>query len=261
MADHRTATSRSRLSNIALPLLGGVGLIAFWWLATVVFHIDSFILPSPLDVLRAFLRLPGYLLNQALVTMEEALIGFGIAAAGGLLVAILLATSKLVSRAMFPMLVALNAIPKLAVAPLLLIWLGFGWSPKVIMVIMISFFPIVVAAMAGLTATPADLGELAASLSASRWATFVKVRIPWALPQIFVGLKVAISLAVIGAVVSEFSGADKGLGFAVVASGQSSDTPLAFAAIVLLSLVSIGLFYLLVGLERLLLPWVRETSA
>ena len=128
-------------------------------------------------------------------------------------------------------------------APLLVVWLGFGSVPKISMVVLISFFPIVVAAMSGLTSTPVELTELARSLSASRSQTFVKLRIPWALPQIFVGLKVAVTLAVVGAVVGEFAGGDQGLGYVIVASGASADTSLAFAAMTLLSAMSVILFY------------------
>jgi NitT/TauT family transport system permease protein len=168
---------------------------------------------------------------------------------------------KAVERATFPLLVALNSIPKVAVAPLLVVWLGYGPKPKIVLVVLICFFPIVVSTVAGLTSTPADLGELARSLSASWWQGYVKVRLPWALPQVFVGLKLGISLAVIGAVVAEISSPNQGLGAVIVLSGSSLDTPLAFAAIVLLALLSIVLFYLIVALERLLLPWARAISA
>jgi NitT/TauT family transport system permease protein len=187
--------------------------------------------------------------------------GFLIATVIGLPLAALLTSSRLVQRAFMPLMVAANAIPKVAVAPLLIVWLGFDQLPKVVMVIVICFFPILVSAMSGLSTTPADLAELARSMSASRWRTYVKIRVPWALPQIFTGLKVAITLSVIGAVVGELSGGDQGLGSVIAQSGASADTPTAFAAIALLAVLGIGLFYLVVLAEYLLLPWVRETSA
>jgi NitT/TauT family transport system permease protein len=237
-----------------------IALVSVWWLITLVFHIRSFFLPAPPDIVKAFLRLPGYLIVQTKVTLVETLAGFTIAVVLGLALALILVSSPLIERAILPLLVAGNAIPKLAVAPLLVVWMGFGQAPKIVMVLLTCIFPIIVSTSAGLSSTPADLGELATSLRASRWHTFVKVRLPWALPQIFVGLKVAITLAVIGAVVGEFSAASEGLGYVVVASGQQADTPLAFAAIALLALISIVLFYIVVAAERLLLPWVRETS-
>jgi NitT/TauT family transport system permease protein len=151
--------------------------------------------------------------------------------------------------------VALNAIPKIAIAPLLVIWMGFGQGPKVAMVVLICFFPIVISTATGLKSTPAEFVDLARSLAASQLQQFVKVRFPASLPYVFVGLKVAITLAVIGSVVGEFVGATEGLGYVIVASGQNANTSLAFAAIVLLSLLSIVLFYALVLAERLLVPW------
>jgi NitT/TauT family transport system permease protein len=159
-----------------------------------------------------------------------------------------------------PVLAAVNAVPKVALAPLLLVWLGFGDSPKIVMVILVSFFPVVVSTMAGLTSAPADLRELARSLSASWWQTFVKVRLSWALPQMFVGLKVATPLAIIGAVIGEVVNPDHGLGSVIVGSGSSSDTPQAFAALVLLALMGVILFYLMAGIERLLVPWAGAIS-
>ena len=250
-----------RFSPIGLPILSAAVVVAVWWLVTIVFSIRPFFLPAPPDVVNAFMELPEYLLQETWVTLADTLIGFGLAIVSGLLIAVAISASSLVYRATMPLLVAANSIPKVALAPLLLLWMGFGQVPRVVMVLLISFFPIVVAATAGLTATPADLSELARSLSASRWQQFRKVRFPWALPQVFIGLKVGISLAVIGAVVSELSGGGKGLGFVILQSGTSADTALAFAAIALLALVSIGLFYLVVALERLLLPWAREITA
>ncbi len=256
-----TTLNWGRLSHVGLPLAGAVVAISLWWLATIVFDIRSFFLPSPPDIVKAFVVFPAYLLEQAWVTMTEVLIGFGIAIVGGIVIAVILSASKLIQQATLPLLVAVNAIPKLALAPLLLLWIGFGTLPKIILVVLISFFPIVVAAMTGLASTPSELGELSRSLSASWWQSFVKVRLPWALPQMFIGLKVAVSLAVIGAVVAEFSGGtNQGLGFVIIASGSSADTPLAFAAISLLGLMSMALFYLIVLIEWLLLPWARETT-
>jgi NitT/TauT family transport system permease protein len=258
MPDERVA---SRWAGLALPLAGAAVAIGLWWGATALFGIRAFFLPAPPDVVASFREQPEYLLREAWATLKETVIGFGIAVGAGMLIAILLTVSRPVEKATMPLLVALNSIPKVALAPLLIVWLGFGPAPKIVMIVLISFFPIVVAAAAGLMSTPADLGELAESLSASWWQAYLKVRLPWALPQVFVGLKLGISLAVIGAVVAEIASPNGGLGSVVVLSGASLDTPLAFAAIALLAILSIVLFYLVVGLERLLLPWARAISA
>jgi NitT/TauT family transport system permease protein len=253
---------RSRLwTNVVLPVLGVVIAIGLWWLLTVAFDIDPFYLPSPPDVVDSFLGTPEFLLRETWTTLQRVLIGFAIAVAAGLLIAVTLAASRTVERMTMPVLAAVNAVPKVALAPLLLVWMGFGNAPKIVMVILVSFFPVVVSTMAGLTSTPADLRELARSLSASWWQTFVKVRLSWALPQMFVGLKVATPLAIIGAVIGEVVNPDHGLGSVIVGSGSSSDTPLAFAALVLLALMGVILFYLMAGIERLLVPWARAISS
>lgn len=251
---------RSRPAQAVLPVLVIAAAIGVWWLAALFLGVPDSLLPSPGDVGYAFVEAPDYLLDQAVITMVETLIGYLIATVAGLTLAIAIASSETFGRAVMPLLVALHAIPKVALAPLLIVWLGFGPQPKVAMVALISFFPIMLPAVAGLNATPADLGELATSLSATRWQTFIKIRFPWALPQIFTGLKVGITLAVTGAVVAEIFNPDSGLGAALVTSGASADTARAFAAITLLAVLSTALFSTLAGLERLLLRWARETS-
>jgi len=248
-------------SNAVLPALGVIVAIGLWWLACVVFHLDPFFVPSPADVVEKFLKIPRYLLDQTWVTVQRVLIGFAIAVTAGLVIAVLLAASRTVERMTMPILAAVNAIPKVAIAPLLLVWLGFGDQPKIVMVVLVSFFPVIVSTMAGLSATPVDLRELARSLRASWWQTFVKVRLIWALPQVFVGLKVATPLAIIGAVIGEVVNPDHGLGSVIALSGQSSDTPLAFAALVLLAVLGVVMFYLVAGVERLLVPWARSLSS
>ncbi|MEV6349466.1 ABC transporter permease [Actinoplanes sp. NPDC051851] len=243
-----------------LPVLGPGVAVGVWWAVTVVFGIREFFLPGPGDIVAAFRAQPGYLLREAGTTLVETVVGFGVAAAGGLVLAVVLTAWRGLERAAMPVLVALNAVPKVAVAPLLVVWLGFGMRPKIVLVVLICFFPILVSAMAGLTSTPAELGELSRSLSASVRDTYLKIRLPWALPQVFVGLRVAVSLAVIGAVVAEISNPGAGLGAVIVQSGMSFDTPLAFAAIVLLAILSTGLFYLVVAVERALVPWARAIT-
>jgi NitT/TauT family transport system permease protein len=251
---------RNRAAMILLPLIGAVGAIALWWGVTKVFHIRTFFLPAPPDIVQSFRDQRSYLLQESWQTLKEMLLGFLIATVAGLVIAIALAASRTIQRLTLPLFVALNAVPKVSVAPLLVVWLGFGSEPKIVMVALISFFPIVVSTMAGLTSTPTDLGELSRSLSASWGQTYLKFRLPWALPQIFTGLKVGITLAVIGAVVSEIASPQHGLGAVILLSGQNLDTSLAFAAITLLALISVALFYLVVGVERLLLPWAKEIA-
>lgn len=255
------AVRPSRASAIGLPLAGAVVAIGVWWLSVIVFDIRSFFLPTPAQIVDRFLQQPQYLLEEAGTTVMETVVGYLIAVVAGLTVAILLAASQTVERATLPLLVALNSIPKVALAPLLLVWLGYGVKPKIVLAVLICFFPLVVAAMSGLTSTPTDLRELSRSLSSTWRQSFLKVRLPWALPQIFVGLKVAMSLAPIGAVVGEINNPDRGLGAVIVASGASADTALAFAAVALLALMSVTLYYLVVAVERIVLPWAKEIAS
>jgi NitT/TauT family transport system permease protein len=256
-------TERWRFSAIVLPAVGVVAAVGLWWLAAVALDVGKLFLPAPPALIEAFTQpgSPEYFLDRSLETLAETVIGFVIAMVGGFCVALLLTTFRTVEHAAFPVLVGLNAVPKVALAPLLVVWLGFEIEPKIVMVVLICFFPIVVATMAGLASTPADLGELASSLSASRWQTYLKVRLPWALPQIFVGLKVSMPLALIGAVVAETTNPNSGLGSTIVKASQQGDTAQAFVCLVLLAMISIGLYYVVAGAERLLLPWARAISA
>ncbi|MBM2614951.1 ABC transporter permease [Actinoplanes sp. LDG1-06] len=249
-----------RAGRVVAPLAATVLAVAFWWGATAAWNIKPFFVPAPPDIVAAFRRDPGYLLSELGSTMASTAAGFALAAVGGVLLAVVLTTSRTVERAILPLLIAVNAIPKVAVAPLLVVWLGFGREPKIVLVVLISFFPIVLASAAGLTSTPIELTELARSMDASFWQSYLRLRLPWALPQIFVGLKVAVSLAVIGAVVAEISNPDTGLGAVVVLSSTSADTPLAFAAIILLAALSVSLFYAISAVERLVIPWAREIA-
>jgi NitT/TauT family transport system permease protein len=243
---------------VLLPAATIFGLIGLWWLATIVFDWPPYLVPTPGDVWSETVDQRSLLASDFKTTLFESLLGFGLAIAIAVPFAVATAYSRLLELTIYPALVALNAIPKIAIAPLLVIWMGFGIGPKIAMVVLICFFPIVISTATGLKSTPAELVELARSLSASSVQEFVKFRFPAALPYVFVGLKVAIALAVIGAVVGEFVGATEGLGYVIIASGQNANTPLAFAAIMLLSVMSIVLFYALVLLERLVVPWSED---
>ncbi|MGI5145204.1 ABC transporter permease [Plantactinospora sp. CA-294935] len=264
-----TAATRDRRSAARVagagvwPLLGLLLAIATWWLVTTAYPlVHPAVLPPPADVLAAFRRKPGELLDGTWTTTAETVIGFLLATAAGVLIGISLAASRTTERMFSPLLVAVNAVPKITIAPLLVIALDFGQKPILTMVVLLAFFPIVLATTTGLTTTPADLAELARSLDASRWQAFSKVRFPAALPQVFIGLKVAMPLAAIGAVLGEFYAADgAGLGFQILQYSGVADSATAWAAIILVGAMSIVLYYALVAIEWLALPWVRETTS
>ncbi|MDT5031638.1 MAG: NitT/TauT family transport system permease protein [Actinoplanes sp.] len=256
-----SADRRRPVSAVAWPLLGLAIAVGLWWAVTAIFDIQTFILPGPDNVVAAYAALQAELLKQTLSTAVATLLGFGISVVVGALIGIALASWRPFERMFQPLLVAFNAVPKVALAPLVLIWFGYGRTPVLAMAFMVCFFPIVLATATGLTTTPADLAELARSMNASWPQTFLRVRLPAALPQIFVGLKVGLPLAVIGVVVGEMQYGGSGLGMIIVQTSGQADTASAFAAIALLSLVSIVFYYALVLLERLLLPWVRATTS
>jgi NitT/TauT family transport system permease protein len=239
------------------PLLTFALLIALWHLATIAFGWEKFIVPTPPDVAHALWDARDQLPSHVWATLLETLEGYALAIAVGVPLAVAIAYSRILERSIYPVLVAVNAVPKIAIAPILILWMGFGAGPKIVMVFLICFFPIVLSTATGLQSTPPELSELIRSLSASHFQMFWKVRFPAALPQIFVGLKVAITLAVIGAVIGEFVGASEGLGYVIIFSQGQAQTPLAFGAIVLLSVLSIALFYSVVAVERLLIPWAQ----
>jgi NitT/TauT family transport system permease protein len=245
---------------IVLPLVGTLLLLAAWWVVKVVTGWNEFILPSPVDVVTTIVEKWDIMIDNTWITIWETVGGFLLAVVIGVPIGVALAYSWVFDRMFSPILFGVNAVPKIAVAPLLVIWMGFGVLPKIVMVVLLCFFPIVLSTAAGIKSTPVELRELIRSLEASAWQAFRKVRLPSAFPHLFVGLKLAISLAVIGSVIGEFVGATKGLGYLIVISGGTADTSLAFAALVFLALISIALFYLLTALEGWLVPWAEEPA-
>lgn len=240
------------------PLATFVVLILLWDLATRVFDWEPWLVPPPGDVADALWEYRDLLPEHTWVTLRESLAGFLLAIAIGIPVGSLIAYSRVMELTVYPLLLGLNAVPKIAIAPILILWMGFGPGPKILVSFLLCVFPIVIATATGLKQTPAELVDLARSLCASEWQTFRRFRFPSALPEIFIGLKVAISLAVIGAVIGEFVGASEGLGWVIVNSGANVNTSLAFAAMVILAVVSVVLFYAIELLERLVVPWARH---
>ena len=254
---HRVGRATLRL---IAPFITFVGLLVLWGLATRVFDWPIWLVPSPLDVADALWEYRDFLPRQFWVTFVETIAGFGLAIAIGVPLAVAIAASPILEMTIYPILLALNAVPKIAIAPILVLWMGFGPAPKIVVALLLCIFPIVIGTATGLKATPPEFVELARSLTAGRRQLFLKVRFPAAMPHIFVGLKVAISLAVIGAVIGEFVGSSEGLGWVILNSQSNLNTPLAFAAMALLAVMSIGLFYALVAIERLFVPWAEHVE-
>ncbi len=245
-------TGKGRALNVIF-LFGA--LLALWELAVRLGHIKPFILPAPSVVLTDLARKPGLYTYHALHTLLETFLGFGLAVVMGVVMAVGVVYSRVVERTLYTILVTLNAVPKIAVAPLFIIWLGTDLSPKVAVATLVALFPIVIDTVLGLRSVDPEMLDLARSLRASRLQVLWKIRAPCALPSLFAGLKVAISLAFIGAIVGEFIAAQNGLGYLVVSSQATFDTTQMFAAILLLAVLGLALFYLIELFETLLLPW------
>lgn len=246
------------ISSLLMPFLAAVLMILGWQLYVRLFNVEKFVLPPPGDVLSASTDAPGELWEHSLVTLREVLVGFVISVAIGVVLGLLIAASQYLRDAIYPLILVTQSVPKVALAPVLLLALGYGEAPKIVIVFLVCFFPIVINTAAGLESTPHEHLLLARSLRANRWTTFWKFRVPGALPFMFVGFKLAISLAVIGAVIGEFVGGDAGLGYLIVVSTSHANTGLAYGSIVLLGAISIVLFYGIVSLEMLVTPWRRR---
>jgi NitT/TauT family transport system permease protein len=242
-----------------VPAAALLALVVVGWQAYVeLFDVRDIILPPPTDVASTLVERWPSLQPELLVTMSEAAQGFFLSAAVGLLLAVLITSSRVLRLALYPLLVTSQAIPVIAVAPLLITWFGFGPTSKVLVSALIAFFPMVVSSAAGLASLDAGVVSLMRSFPASRTQIFLRARLPNALPQIFAGLKVAAVLSVIGAVVGEWVGADQGLGYLIVRANATLAIDLVFAAIVLLALMGIAFFAAVSLLERLVIPWRRE---
>jgi NitT/TauT family transport system permease protein len=236
---------------------GLVIILVVWQIYTSWSGISRIVLPSPVDIGLVSFQRYDLLLKETWPTLIETILGFGLALLIGIPLAVFVANSRLLNLAIYPILVATQSVPKVAIAPIVLVWFGLGIESKLALAFLVAFFPVVVDTATGLQATPPGLLELARSLRASPLQVFMKVQIPAALPFMFAGAKVAITLAVIGAVIGEFVGSVSGLGNLLLSANSQLEGPLAWAALVWLSVLGIVLFAAVVLAERLLMPWAQ----
>lgn len=247
---------KDQLSRVLYPGAGALLLLAAWAIGCWLWNLPTAVLPTPVQVARAFVARSDLLWSEALVTLKETIYGFLLALAFGLPMAVAVANSRPLNLMFYPLLVALQSVPKIALAPIILVWLGTGLESKLAIVWLVAFFPVIIDTAAGLRSTPRELLELARSLNATPMQVFTKVQLPASLPFVFTGAKVAITLAVIGAVIGEFVGSSEGLGYLLLSATSQLDTPLAFAALLALSLLGLLVYALVVGVERLAAPWL-----
>jgi len=251
--------SRARISAVIYPVMTVVGTLVAWEFATRAFGIPAYLLPAPSRIAVSLAENAALILKHGWVTTIEIVLGFLLSIVVGIPLALAIFMWPAFSRSVLPLLVSSQAMPKVAVAPLFLVWFGFGLLPKVLIAFLIAFFPIVIGTAVGLASIEQEKIHLARSMGLGAAATFFKIRLPNALPSVFGGLKISITLAVVGAVVGEFVGGDAGLGYLLMVANGNIDTPLLFAGLVALTVQGVVLFFLVELVERLAIP--RQTAA
>lgn len=237
-------------------------LIGGWEAATRIFSIPNIVLPAPSRVVRslAALATSGDLLRHTSVTLYETVAGFFLGTVSGLLLGALVSQFRLVEKTIYPYIVAFQTLPKVAIAPIIIIWAGYGLASKVIITALIAFFPLLVNTIAGLHATEPEYTEMLTAFTASKWQIFKIVKIPMALPFIFAGLDMAGVLSVIGAIVGEFVGAREGLGYLILLRNFQLDMPGVFAILIVLSALGIGIHLIISQIQKKVVFWKKPET-
>jgi NitT/TauT family transport system permease protein len=246
---------RTRLRNAFLPVVSAMVGIVLWEIVVRSFSIPAYLLPAPTAVLSAMVERWPYLMANLGYTALAAMSGFFIALVLGVTLGIAIASSPIVDRIVYPWLVISHAIPKVVVAPLMLVWIGFGLKSGIIFVVFFTFFTIVVNTVMGLKSADPDLLHLVRAMGAGRLRMMLKIRLPNALPNIFTGIKLAATLAPVGAVIGEFVASNRGLGYVLIQAVGSMSTDLAFAAVILVSAFGVIVWYIAELIEKKCLPW------
>ncbi len=246
---------RERLRDYALPTLAFVLMLGLWEGIVVVFNMPRFVLPAPTAVWASFLRWQSAIWGHALQTLYTTLVGFGLAVAVGLLLGWLVGYSVILYKALYPLLVAFNSVPKVAIVPVLVIWFGIGTIPAVLTAFLISFFPIVVNVATGLATLEPELKDVLRSLGAGRFQVFYKVGLPRTMPYFFASMKVAVTLAFVGSVIAETVASNRGVGYLMIAASSRFDVPLVFAGLMVIGAMGVVLYVGFAFLEGRLTSW------
>ena len=255
---HRLAAAGAYYLPSVLVMLA---LLLIWQFGVTAFGVKEFILPTPLAALRT-LADPNYRWVATLLATLYAVLGaFVLSALLGVLLAVVIVWNDLLLRTVMPVLVLFNTLPKIALAPLFVIWLGYGIWPNIVIGTTIAFFPMVVNTAVGLASAEPEMLDLVRTLRASRWQVLRKIRFPHAVPYIFVGLKLNATMSVIGALVGEFVASERGLGSLIITGGVTMQTPSIFASLILISALGLLLYGLVVAVERIVAPWAHRDDA
>lgn len=253
--EKQESDSREEWRLRALPFIGILGFLIIWEVAVMLFKLPAYLLPRPTEIVRTLIEEWDSLQSNGMVTAYEMILGYVLAVVIGVPLAIGITASPSFDRFITPILLFFQTVPKIAIAPLFLVWFGVGTMPKVLVAFLISFFPIVIDTAVGLRSVSLEMIDLARSMGATRMQIFTQFRLPTSLPYLFSGLKVAATLAVVGAVVGEFVGADRGLGYILLVANSNLQTALLFATIVVLTALGLLLFYAIEILEHFMIPW------
>jgi NitT/TauT family transport system permease protein len=243
------------LYEVVVPLLATAVGFLVWEGICRGFDVPGYLVPPPSQIWADTMAIGPTVLGHTLATLKTVLLGFVVSIVISLPLAVLLTASPAIASALYPFLVWTQSIPKVALAPILVVVLGSNELPRVVITVLVAFFPLVISSATGLMSVPPELLELSRACRASKWSELWRIRLPYAIPYIFAGLKVAISLAVVGAVVAEFVNADAGLGFLITTSTAFFKVPVAFGALIILSIMGVVLFQIVVVVERVFFPW------
>jgi len=236
-------------------LLSFLLLFILWEVGVRLLGVPGYVLPPPSKIFTDLAARSGRIFDNTLVTAREVVAGYLLAVLVSIPLALAIAYSRFLETTVYPLIVFFQIVPKIAIAPLFIIWFGFGFTPKLLLVFLLSFFPIVVSSIAGFKSVDPEIMDLARSTGASPWLMFRKIRLPQALPSIFTGLKVAAALSATAAVVAEFVASDRGLGYLLLEFNGDLNTSMVFATIIVLSIVGLIVYYAVELLERLVIPW------
>jgi NitT/TauT family transport system permease protein len=246
---------RTRLLELAMPWLVTAGVLLVWQIGVDVLQIAPFVLPSPLEVFQAYAQFQPTILAAAFYTLVNTLIGFAIGVACGLALGILIGSSRLAYRGLYPLLIGFNAIPKVAITPILVLWMGIGQLPAITTAFLLCFFPVAVNVATGLATLEPELEDLLRSLGAGRLDILRKVGLPRTMPYFFASLKVAVTLAFVGSVISETIASNAGIGYLMLQASSQFRVPLMFAGVSVIALMGVATYVVFAVLERRLTGW------
>ncbi len=249
--------SKKTLEKLS-PWLVTAGLFIAWELVVLAGNIPNYILPGPIESIQVGYQFAGPIMENALQTLYTTTVGFALAVVFGMLLGIAVGSSKTVYRALYPLLVGFNSVPKVALVPILVIWFGIGTVPAIITAFLISFFPVVVNVATGLATIEPELEDVLRVLGASRKDMIVKVGIPRSMPYFFASLKIAVTLAFVGSVISETVASNSGIGYLMMSASSKFNVPLVFAGLIVIAIMGIGMYELFAALERRCTAWATR---